>query len=64
MTKMDLEGDWKELEKKFEEELGIDGDCFIPVVNYLHTNLMLDKPQPDPNIDVPLLKMLNKVCLP
>ena len=64
MTKMDIEeGDWKKLEMEFKRELGIDGNYFIPVVNYLHEDLMTDEPEPNPNIDVPLLKMLNKVCL-
>ena len=64
MTKMDVEeGDWKKLEMEFKRELGIDGNYFIPVVNYLHEDLMTDEPEPNPNIDVPLLKMLNKVRL-
>ena len=62
MTKMDMdEGDWKKLKEDFQCELGIDGNCFIPLVNYKQEELSLEEPEMNPDIDVLLLKMMNKV---
>ncbi|KAK3101265.1 hypothetical protein FSP39_002242 [Pinctada imbricata] len=66
MTKMDkreLDGDkkWRDLAREFQAELGIDGNFFVPLINYVYDDLLEDEPETNPNTDVPLLKMLNQI---